>query len=186
MNRFLDTKVSCFNIELKKHFFDFLEIQPLNTYSKVNPLSGAAMYKILLDFTYGYDYELIIQVLTDCVLDIHNLDYKDANPFWILPLQKILENETNKFHSLDELSKRMDLHPVYMTKCFKSKKGYTIREYQLKTKLSRGAVMLTRDKTTISSVAFELGFYDNAHFTRSFKKYFGISPHQFRNQLMVN
>ncbi|MEO7049464.1 MAG: helix-turn-helix transcriptional regulator, partial [Ferruginibacter sp.] len=93
---------------------------------------------------------------------------------------KILDDEIDCFHSLNSLSKRIFIHPVYLARAFKLKNGITIGEYQLKQKLSNAIFLLLNSALSISDISFKNGFYDDAHFIRNFKSRYAISPHQFR------
>jgi AraC family transcriptional activator of pobA len=46
--------------------------------------------------------------------------------------------------------------------------------------MAQAARALQRNDTLIKQVAFELGFADPFHFSRAFKKVFGLSPAAFR------
>nr|WP_309245375.1 helix-turn-helix domain-containing protein [Vibrio mediterranei] len=49
-------------------------------------------------------------------------------------------------------------------------------QYYLKLKLDASMMMLKRQGTNVKRVAFELGFNDSFHFSRAFKKEFGVCP----------
>lgn len=54
--------------------------------------------------------------------------------------------------------------------------GQLIREMRL----YYAAELLTKRNEAISDIAYQTGFYDPAHFCRSFKKLFDCSPSEFR------
>lgn len=49
-------------------------------------------------------------------------------------------------------------------------------------RLRRAADLLRAGNRTISQIAYETGFSDQAHFTRSFKQQFGCTPSEYRDQ----
>jgi AraC-like DNA-binding protein len=53
--------------------------------------------------------------------------------------------------------------------------GQLIRSYRL----NRAAEMLKNKTGTIAQVSYQLGYNDQAYFTRAFKKQFGCSPGEF-------
>lgn len=60
-------------------------------------------------------------------------------------------------------------------KLFKAKTGMTLRSYQIWQSL-RTAIELASTGSSLQDACFDAGFYDAAHFSRTFKSSFGISP----------
>lgn len=59
--------------------------------------------------------------------------------------------------------------------------GTTPSSYVLDRRLRRGAEMLTANpESSITAVAFDLGFNDSAYFTRCFRQQFGTTPRAWR------
>ncbi len=69
----------------------------------------------------------------------------------------------------------------YMSRLFKKYSQTTPHEYITRLKLNKAGRLLLNSNQTISQIAQSLGFYDPYHFSRSFKKFFGASPQQYRN-----
>jgi hypothetical protein len=58
--------------------------------------------------------------------------------------------------------------------------GYTPRQCMaLKACSTARKIIFTRKFDTFSDLALELGFYDQAHFSRIFKKWYGMSPGEY-------
>jgi AraC-like DNA-binding protein len=49
-------------------------------------------------------------------------------------------------------------------------------------RLQRAADLLKQNAGNIAEICYQVGFSDQANFTRSFKKQFGVSPSQYKNQ----
>lgn len=49
-------------------------------------------------------------------------------------------------------------------------------------RLQRAADLLAQNAGSIAEIAYQVGFSDQAHFTRSFKKQFGVSPKDYRRK----
>jgi len=99
---------------------------------------------------------------------------------WINKITQILENELDCFHSIQSLSERVYVHPMYLIRAFKERIGITIGEYQLKMKIENSVSLLMNTSLSISDISYRNGFYDDAHFIRTFKSVYSTSPHQFR------
>lgn len=62
---------------------------------------------------------------------------------------------------------------------FKREQGVTLREFILRTRMERAREILRSADTSISAVAYAVGFKDLSHFTRVFRRYAGVPPTRF-------
>ncbi|MBC9795940.1 helix-turn-helix transcriptional regulator [Sinomicrobium weinanense] len=183
-NYFTDRDVHCFNMEfgktwMKKYDYDFKFPEQLAHFKAgMTPF----LVQMLVGFMDGKQIDLIEETIADFLFQVHEKPVKLRQP-WLAKLLKMLENELDSFHSLDSLSKRVFVHPIYMARAFKQNTGVTIGQYQLKVKLVHALYLLMNTLKPISEISHLNGFYDDSHFINSFKSYYKISPHQFR--LMV-
>lgn len=181
-NEFRQAGGKCFNIEFKSGWQEaFTTTVKLPDCFHHYP-AGAfpSLYKLLVNFKANGTEDLAFELISDWIFELNQVTVaKGAQP-WLEKVVDILENERDVFHSLDSLSGRVNVHPVYMARAFKERKGVTIGEYQLKAKLSRALFLLLHTDLPISDIAFRNGFYDDPHFVRSFKSVYKIAPQKFR------
>lgn len=86
------------------------------------------------------------------------------------------ENYESKI-SLDQIAHNMYLSPVYISKIFKEETGESPINYLIKIRLEKAKeILLTSDSGSIKSIANSVGYEDVYHFSKLFKKYYGISP----------
>ena len=52
--------------------------------------------------------------------------------------------------------------------------------FVLERRLAKSRELLARTDLSLSEVAFAVGFADQSHFTRRFRRVVGVSPGQFR------
>ena len=84
----------------------------------------------------------------------------------IFKMQKILDLETE--FSLKNLKKVKQLT------------GMTPNDYIRKIRLEKAAELLLTTNMTAAEVAYKVGFDDQYYFSKSFKRYFGQPPSQYR------
>ena len=84
--------------------------------------------------------------------------------------------------SLVELAKYVTLHPNYLSELFKKETGFTVSEYIQREKIEEAKRLLTSSEYSLLDIAAWLGFHDQSHFTRVFKKFEGITPSKYRAQ----
>ena len=94
------------------------------------------------------------------------------------------ENYEHKI-SLDQIAHNMYLSPVYISKIFKEETGDSPINYLIKIRLEKAKEILINDSNgSIKNIANEVGYEDVYHFSKLFKKYYGISPLHYRRKLM--
>ncbi len=52
----------------------------------------------------------------------------------------------------------------------------------MRIRIEESARVLAEGDETITAIAHRFGFYDHAHFTRSFRKIMGITPSVYRRE----
>ncbi len=96
---------------------------------------------------------------------------------------EILHDRLDEKIPLAELAGEFGLSPFYFARAFKRASGFPPHEYQLQLRIERARALLMKDATkTIAEIAAELGFADESHFRRHFRRIVGTTPGQFRKQ----
>lgn len=181
-NVFLKSGGKCFNIEFKPEWQKKLDINLPLPANFVHFKAGVfpSLYKLLVNFQSGYNYDSALEHICDWLFEINQKSAIRGSQLWVEKVEHILDNELDHFHTLHSLSDRVFVHPVYLARAFKQRKGVTIGEYQLKAKLSHALNLLLITSYSISDIAFQNGFYDDAHFIHSFSSVYNMSPQKFR------
>jgi AraC-like DNA-binding protein len=79
---------------------------------------------------------------------------------------------------LKDLSEIANLSPFHLSRTFLQEKGLPPHAYQTHLRIIRAKQMLCNGES-LSSVASKLGFADQSHFTRHFKRIVGAAPGQY-------
>jgi AraC family transcriptional regulator len=72
--------------------------------------------------------------------------------------------------------------PFHFHRIFKAITGETVNEYITRRRVEKAALELLHKNIPVSDVFLKYGFADNSSFTRTFKKFYGVSPTEFRKQ----
>ncbi len=72
--------------------------------------------------------------------------------------------------------------PFHFHRVFKYITGETLNQYVTRRRLEKSALDLIHKDLGITEIALEWGFKDNSSFTRTFKKFYGVSPTTFRKE----
>lgn len=92
----------------------------------------------------------------------------------------IKENYTRPL-ALNDVAQALDVSPSYLSSVFKSDKGETYTKYILRLRMERAAKLLVSYKAgKVGDIAQEAGFTSTKYFDSAFKKYFGMTPNEYR------
>lgn len=80
------------------------------------------------------------------------------------------------------IADRVYLHPVYLSKIFKAETGEGLSEYLIRVRLERALYLLKHTNKKIYEITTELGYQNPQYFSKLFKKHYGITPNEFREQ----
>jgi AraC-like DNA-binding protein len=90
---------------------------------------------------------------------------------------KLIEEKLPEKVSVKEMAREVGLSESHFSRTFKHITGETPHQFALRLRLERAGAALARSSSAdIASVAAECGFFDQSHFTRKFRKKFGITP----------
>lgn len=109
-------------------------------------------------------------------------DIQVTDNFTINKMLQYIHVNIENYLSLDKLSRDLNISAGYASNCFKKYMGISVMRYVQKTKIDRAKNLLLSTNKSILYIGILLGFYDQSHFSRTFKSIVGISPTVYRNK----
>lgn len=92
-----------------------------------------------------------------------------------------IEKNLDQQFTLEELAGIANFSKFHFTRIFHSLIGETPFQFIIRVRLEKAATMLLTDKkNSIQNICYKTGFSDVSVFSRYFKKYFLVSPSQYR------
>lgn len=107
---------------------------------------------------------------------------RDQRSALIKDIQAFIEQQLASDVSLNAIADRVNLHPVYLSKIYKSETGEGLSEYIHRVRIEKATYFLLHTDKKIYEIAELLGFPYTPYFIRKFKKHFGLTPQEFRDQ----
>ena len=97
-------------------------------------------------------------------------------------IMNYIEDHYSEKISLDQIAENMYLSPFYISRIFKSETGNAPIRYLINIRLEKAKELLEGGyEGSIQEVAAQVGYDDAYHFSKLFKKRYGISPSQARH-----
>ncbi len=85
---------------------------------------------------------------------------------------------------LSALAAEAGLSLFHFARCFKDSTGLSPHRYLVQCRVDRARELLISRKHTTSDIAVQVGFCDQSHLTLHFRRVFGVTPKQFRQQIL--
>lgn len=142
----------------------------------------------------GNASRLYAETMTTALM-VHLLQYYSAQQVTLptytgglskLKLQRIVDYihaHLDRNLSLKELAAIAQMSAHYFSQLFKQSTGITPHQYVIGCRIERAKELLMQRELTIADVAKVVGFVDQSHFHRHFKRLVGITPKAFLQQL---
>ncbi|MCR5144706.1 MAG: AraC family transcriptional regulator, partial [Lachnospiraceae bacterium] len=94
-----------------------------------------------------------------------------------------LDNQVHHRFNLDDMAKSLHISKNYLCTLFKKNMGITITEYLNRRRLEGAANMLKYSDYSYSDISDYFCFSSQSRFIAAFKKYYNMTPAQYRKQL---
>ena len=85
--------------------------------------------------------------------------------------------------SVDEVANFCKLNRNYFSRRFKELVGCTPQEFLIQQRLTNAAELLKITDQPIKNIADQCGYPNQLHFSQAFKKYYGLSPREWRKKI---
>lgn len=145
----------------------------------IKPLFAAA-----LKYQEHKDYLLSVIRMTAAEIMLHGtlvsgVDYGKA--LLVSEAMQYINRNFSKTITLIQAAELLHISPQYLSSIFKETAGVTFQVYLIEKRLSVAEALLKRNDCSVTTVCYECGYRNLSHFTRSFKRKYGISPHKYKH-----
>jgi AraC family transcriptional regulator len=102
------------------------------------------------------------------------------DPRWLTLAVDYLQAHRLERINLGDLARSVGIHPTRLAHEFRSRFSVSPGEYVRRLRLEWAAGQLETGDATVAEVALRAGFYDQSHFSRMFRRHFGVAPAAWR------
>lgn len=100
----------------------------------------------------------------------------------IKQVQELVTRDTGQDLSVKMIADKVYLHPVYLSKIYKAETGEGLGDYMIRMRMERALYLLKNTNKKIYEITSELGYQNPQYFSKMFKKHYGLTPNEFRDQ----
>lgn len=163
---------------------------PLPNHIRLN--KPVIIEKLIYDIIFEFDrkfpfYEvnakgLFIQLWIQLLREHHwnNNTHLSTNWEQLDRVKNYLSHHTDREITLDELSDLANISKYYLCRLFKNAFGMTPIQYHVAIRLEKAKQMIQFTTLPLSNIAENLGFHSIHAFSRTFRKFEGVSPSSYR------
>lgn len=163
-SKIFETKIPKSNkLDLDKFYID--KVSKINKESTSMELKGL-LYSVCAEFDKSAEY----------------IDFKGDKRNLLFKIFKFVEENYKGECSLNDLAKETTFNYVYLSKHFSKNTGLTYTEYVNRYRVNEACYLLDNTSRSMLYIAYECGFDCLRSFNRSFKKYMGLSPSEYRKR----
>ena len=99
-------------------------------------------------------------------------------------VQDYIEHNLGEAISLEDLARVAGVSRFHFARQFRARTGESPMEYLLRARVERGKALLRDSRARLVDISAELGFADQSHFARTFRRLVGVAPSAYaRNHL---
>ena len=102
-------------------------------------------------------------------------------PRWLATVAEILQTNYAAPPSLASLAATAGVHPIHLARTFRRWRKSSISDYVRQLRIDKAAALMTKSDRPLVQIALEVGFADQSHFVKSFRRATGMTPAKFRS-----
>ena len=135
-------------------------------------------------------YHAMVQLLNTFALHLSEIAYKTllekegSEPVMVKKARQFIEENFDCPITLEDVSCDVGSSTFHFSKVFKKTTGLNFTEFLARYRVEKAKELLYSRNKRINEVAFDVGFQSLAPFNRSFRKYTGETPREFRDRVL--
>lgn len=102
-------------------------------------------------------------------------------PRWLNQVIELLHAQFSEPLTLLTIANAVGVHPGHLAREFRRHHRCTVGDYIMKLRIDNACRALSTSSAALSEIAFATGFADQSHFSRTFKRYTGLTPAIYRS-----
>lgn len=123
--------------------------------------------------------DLIVKMFFDYTDRVHKIKTCNYSTNVVKCQNFIFEHLYEKI-SVSQIASKLSINSSYLSHLFKKEVGISISTYIQKERIDEAKKLIRAGEKSIADIYVPLGFIDQSHFTKTFKKITGINPKEYK------
>jgi AraC family transcriptional regulator len=147
---------------------------------------GQLMAKIYLEFCKFDEFSplviegLVLEMLGQASRQSVKHRSRNGAPGWLARVRELLHDRFDEGLPFSEIARTAGVHETHLSREFHRYFGCTVGEYVRRLRVDFACRRLSATDAPLAEIALAAGFFDQSHFTRTFKSQTGMTPHKYR------
>ncbi|MCL2163613.1 MAG: response regulator [Oscillospiraceae bacterium] len=160
---------------------DFEYAQQAISYRVKKYLTKPTKYHELLETFMELKNELDLEKRTFPIKQLINYTEDEISPGKTIIAVNKYVSDNYKDASLKKAAEIVHMNPYYLSKFYKEKTGRNFSDLVLSHKMKHAAQFIKTSDDMVYEISEKVGYSNSKNFTRTFKKYFGVSPREYKD-----
>jgi AraC-like DNA-binding protein len=87
---------------------------------------------------------------------------------------------------IQTLARRSNLSPSHLRHIFKDETGLSLTQYIKVARMQKAELLLLTTSLSVKEVMYRVGFSNESHFSRAFRRTHGLAPGKYRAKAQLN
>lgn len=178
-------------IEVAKYIFENnlnIKIVLLSAHGEFDYARSSMRYGVRYYILKPTKYEELKQVFSELRMELDKENMEDVEEYeeylGIIEQIKKYIDDNYEDASLEAISEMFHLNLHYISRLFKKKTNMNFSDYLTQVRMEKARLMLRNPESLISEICCRVGYTDPRSFSKAFKKYFGVSPREYKISVM--
>jgi AraC family transcriptional regulator len=192
-DHFYNSGGRCLNIEIEPEWMELVQRPPIRLDGSATFEGGAVAglsIKLYKEFQHADEVSaiaiegLFLEIIAEAAR--HNLkSSSELIPKWLEQARQFLQAHFSDSFTIASVASIVGAHPAHLARSFRRHYGCTIGEYTRRLRIEFACRELSSSESALAEIASTSGFYDQGHFSRTFKRLTGTTPARFRELARV-
>lgn len=174
----------CLNVELEPVWMKRLDAQPSPAMFRETFMTGLAMnlYREFksIDEASSLAMEGLALEMTAWAIR-YRMPPRAQVPRWLESVREILHEKFRDPLTISWMAEEVGVHPVYLGSTFRHYCGCGVGDYIRQLRVSYASRELANSESSLAEIGQASGFADQSHFSRTFKRFTGMTPARYRS-----
>ncbi|NYE07102.1 AraC-like DNA-binding protein/mannose-6-phosphate isomerase-like protein (cupin superfamily) [Bacillus niacini] len=132
----------------------------------------------------GYLLILFTELSREIINSTGDLIKDEQN--WLKQRISTYIRDRHKDTNLNEMADYFHFHPSYLSSLVKKEFGKNLMDLLTDVRMSEASKLLKNTDMTIENIVYEVGYTNISHFYKVFKKTYGMTPKQYKTNIIKN